>query len=147
VAILIAFLLLLVLLVLLIGQSAFLGILTWLVISVAALSAALLIFGAVFVAVADFIRWLPRSPRFFSSFLRGWFKLVAAPVIGTRQYWHEIREARRSGTRVGPLSVAGNLAWAFLIYCCISIFAIGLPAIIAFVALIEPFFSRHGFLR
>jgi hypothetical protein len=47
---------------------------------------------------------ISKLPGFAAGFLRGWIKIVAAPVTAPVQYWRTIRDRRSRGERVNLIT-------------------------------------------
>jgi hypothetical protein len=69
---------------------------------------------------AVFLIWLyfkmpPRpsgSPNFVGRFLRGWVRIISAPVLAPMEYWRSIQDRRLKGERVNTVAAMAGLTWS-----------------------------------
>ena len=67
-----------------------------------------------------FLMWLyfkmpPRpsgSPNFVVRFLRGWVRIISAPVLAPMEYWRSIQDRRLQGERVNAVAAMAGLTWS-----------------------------------
>jgi hypothetical protein len=81
--------------------------------SLAGLSVELML-GVVFV-VWLFFRMPPRPsghPNFAVRFLRGWVRVISAPVLAPIEYWRSIQDRRLQGERANVVAVTAGLTWS-----------------------------------
>jgi hypothetical protein len=90
-----------------------------------------LMIGAVFV-VWLFFQMPPRpsgQPNFAVRFLKGWGRIISAPVLAPMEYWRSIQVRRTQGDRANPVTVTVGLAWCCLVGVVLSYLAVSLPAL------------------
>jgi hypothetical protein len=68
-----------------------------------------------------------RQPNFAERFLRGWGRLVSAPVVAPLEFWRSTQERRLKGERVNVVAVTAGLAWSCLVGVFLSYLAMSLP--------------------
>jgi hypothetical protein len=90
-----------------------------------------LIIGAALV-VWLFFKMPPRPsgrPNFAVRFLRGWIRVISAPVLGPMEYWRSIQDRRLRGERVNVVALTAGLTWSCFVGVVLSYFAMILPAL------------------
>jgi hypothetical protein len=65
-----------------------------------------------------------KSPLFVLPLLKGWGRLVGAPVSAPIREWRSIRERRERGEVVGGVATASTLIWTFFFAVLLSTFAL-----------------------
>lgn len=122
------------------GAAAIVVIFIGLTVLIIVFSVILTIASEIFTETATIVRQTPSIiravpnviravPGFFQSFLRGWVKIVTAPVAGPADYWREMRCLRAGGGRVNPAIVVVGTIYKFFVGLMMSYFAIILPAL------------------
>lgn len=98
--------------------------------SSAGLSVELMI-GAVLVVWLSFKMPLRPSgqPNFIVRLLRGWGRVISAPVLGPLEHWRSIQIRRLKGERTNVVALAVGFSWSFLVGMVLSWLAISLPAL------------------
>jgi hypothetical protein len=86
---------------------------------------------------AVFLIWLyfkmpprpPGAPNFVVRFLRGWVRIISAPVLAPMEYWRSIQNRRLQGERVNAVAAMAGLTWSCCVGVFLSWFAILLPVL------------------
>jgi hypothetical protein len=98
--------------------------------SVAGLAVELMV-GAVFVIWLYFK--IPPRPsgltNFVVRFLRGWIRIISAPVLAPMEYWRSIQDRRLQGERVNAVAVTAGLTWSCFVGVVLSWLAVLLPVL------------------
>jgi hypothetical protein len=88
-----------------------------------------LMIGAVLV-VWLFFQMPPRpsgQSNFAVQFLRGWVRIISAPVLGPMEHWRSIQDRRLRGERVNVVAVTAGLTWSCFVGVVLSYLAMFLP--------------------
>jgi hypothetical protein len=123
-------LLILILCVLLFGAGAVLAGFGWLAATVVAL---MMLYGVIvatawlFVGIRD---TAPKLPGAATAFLRGYARILCAPVLGPSVEWRSISERRARGEHVGAVSMSFTLLWTFIVGLLLSWLAFVMPLLI-----------------
>jgi hypothetical protein len=123
-------LLFLILCVLLFGASAVLAGFGWLAVIVlifASLYLLIVATASIFVGAA---RVAPKVPGAVAAFLKGYAKILAAPIVGPVFYWRSVCERRARGEYVGAVSISLTFLWTFIFGIALSWFAFLIPLLI-----------------
>jgi hypothetical protein len=79
-----------------------------------------------------FFKMPPRpsgQPNFAVRFLRGWVRVISAPVLAPIEYWRSIQDRRLRGERANVVAVTLGLTWSCFVGVFLSWLAISLPAL------------------
>lgn len=123
-------LLFLILCVLLFGASAVLAGFGWLaaiVVILALLYLLIVATASIFVGAAHVA---PKVPGAAAAFLKGYAKILAAPVVGPALYWRAVCERRARGEHVGVVSISLTFLWTLIVGMFLSWFAFLIPLMI-----------------
>lgn len=96
-----------------------------------------LVAGMAISAIESAHDWVPEVPRGAAAFLRGWLKLLGAPVFGPIGRWQSIREARTRGERIGAFSAGASLVGTFAVSVLLWLPTVIVPLVLISVLLIE----------
>ena len=90
-----------------------------------------LILGVVFVdwALTKMPRRPPGQSNFVVRFLKGWVKVICAPVLAPMEYWQSVRNRRHQGEHVNAVAVTVGLTWSCFVGMFLSWLAISLPMV------------------
>jgi hypothetical protein len=80
---------------------------------------------------------ISKLPGFAAGFLRGWIKIVAAPVTAPVQYWRTIRDRRSRGERVNLITATIGFLYTSFAALMASYIAIVIPTVIVVGILVE----------
>jgi hypothetical protein len=69
------------------------------------------------------------QPDFAVRFLRGWVRVISAPVLAPMEYWRSIQDRRLQGERVNVAAVTAGLTWSCFVGVVLSWLAISSPAL------------------
>jgi hypothetical protein len=67
------------------------------------------------------------QPNFAVRFLRGWVRVISAPVLAPMEYWRSIQDRRLRGVHVNVVAVTAGLTWSCLMGVVLSYLAVSLP--------------------
>jgi hypothetical protein len=132
----IIFLLVAILLIMLFGASSVLmgagsivgiGIILAVVVGLLALLGGIIAFLAN--TISRFPAFLRRLPSFAAAFLRGWVRIISAPILGPVEYWRSIRDRRTNGERVNAAAAMIGVIYTCFVGVLLSFFAVWLPVL------------------
>jgi hypothetical protein len=79
-----------------------------------------------------FFKMPPRplgQPSFAERFLRGWGRIVSAPVVAPLEYWRSVQDRRLRGEHVNVIAITAGLTWSCLVGVVLSYLGMFLPAL------------------
>ena len=67
------------------------------------------------------------QPNFVVRFLRGWLRVVSAPVLGPIKHWRSVQDRRVQGESLNIVAVTAGLTWSCFVGLVLSYLALLLP--------------------
>jgi hypothetical protein len=70
------------------------------------------------------------QPNFAERFLKGWVRVISAPVLAPLKHWRSVQDRRLRGEHVNVAAVTAGLTWSCLVGVVLSYLAVSLPLLV-----------------